>query len=181
MPSKLGFIVLLISSIFQSRGPGPEEIERMRQQAQEAAEKHRQTAIRLNELAGRIRTEEDARQLVEGVAEVFADALPPPWATSDVRARVAGAEFRAATDPSQLIPEERVATIWNAYVKEIGAAEETVVNASENHALRDLKYATSKMIWTRAWNQTVWTMPNIYAVGNDGKVAKGCRPLEALA
>jgi hypothetical protein len=29
-------------------------------------------------------------------------------------------------------------------------------------------------------NQTAWTIPNIFAIGVDGKVAEGCRAVEAL-
>ncbi len=34
-------------------------------------------------------------------------------------------------------------------------------------------------MWARG-QQTIWTMPNVYALGPDGKVADGCRALEAL-
>lgn len=34
-------------------------------------------------------------------------------------------------------------------------------------------------MWVRGI-QTIWTMPNVYAVGTDGKVAEGCRALEAI-
>ncbi len=174
----LSFLMPLLA-FFQSGAPTPEEIDRLRQQAQQAAAKHREQAIHLNELAGQIKTEVDARKLVDGVAEVFADVVPQPWATKELRTRVANAEFRTAT--GQLIEEERIADLWNQYAKEIGAPEETVVTAKEIHSLRDLKYASAKLMWSRGWNQSVWTMPDIYATGPDGKVASGCRAVEALA
>jgi hypothetical protein len=46
--------------------------------------------------------------------------------------------------------------------------------------MRDGQYAIAKLSWSQGWNQSIWTMPNIYTVGADGKVAVGCRPLEAL-
>src|SRR5260370_7957416 len=36
------------------------------------------------------------------------------------------------------------------------------------------------MFWERDINRSVWTMPNIVAVGSNGKVANGCRALEAI-
>ena len=36
-----------------------------------------------------------------------------------------------------------------------------------------------RFFWTRI-DQSMWTMPNIYALGPDGKVADGCRALEAV-
>jgi hypothetical protein len=35
------------------------------------------------------------------------------------------------------------------------------------------------LMWARG-AQTIWTMPNVYALGPDGKVADGCRALESL-
>jgi hypothetical protein len=34
-------------------------------------------------------------------------------------------------------------------------------------------------MWARGI-QNMWSMPNIYAVGPDGKIADGCRALEAI-
>jgi hypothetical protein len=46
--------------------------------------------------------------------------------------------------------------------------------------MRDATFAVAEVMWSRGTNQTAWTMPNIFAVGEDGKVAEGCRPVEAL-
>jgi len=46
--------------------------------------------------------------------------------------------------------------------------------------MRDATYAIGQVMWTQGTNQTIWTMPNIYAIGPDGKVADGCRAIEAL-
>jgi hypothetical protein len=45
--------------------------------------------------------------------------------------------------------------------------------------MRDGSYTVAQSMWARG-NQTIWTMPNVYALGSDGKVANGCRALEAL-
>ena len=70
--------------------------------------------------------------------------------------------------------------MWNKYVREIGASEEAVVTAAEIHGMRDAAFAVGQVMWTRGTNQSAWTMPNYFAVGEDGKVAEGCRAVEAL-
>lgn len=142
-------------------------------------EAHREAAIQINDLAGRIRSEADARELTDAIATMFAEHLPPAWATQSIRNRVVRAEYEAVSEPSQLIPEQRIADIWNEYVREIGAPEEALVSTAEIHNMRDAGYAGGKLMWERG-NQTIWTMPNVYAVGADGKVAGGCRTIEAL-
>ncbi len=163
----------------QQSTPTPDEQATM-QRAQLEYERHRQAAIQLNELAGRIHSEADALAFVEGIADLFADSLPAAWAGRSVRQRVAHAEYEAISDASRLIPEQRIADVWNEYVREIGAPEEAVVNAAEIHSMRDADYAISQVMWTRGMNETIWTMPNIYATGPDGKISDGCRAIEAL-
>lgn len=174
----LGLLVVL-AAFFQQGVPSPEQQARMRQEAEAVAKKYRDEAVRLNDVAGHIRSEADARALVDSVAEMFAQELPPEWATAGVRARLAHAEFMAVSSGA-LIPEQRVADVWNDYVRELGAPSEAVVTAAEIHHLRDSYYATSVRMWERGWNQSIWTIPSIYALGTDGKVAAGCRPLEVL-
>ncbi len=42
-------------------------------------------------------------------------------------------------------------------------------------------YSSAKSIWSRGLNQSIWTMPNVYAISPDGKVdPAGCRALEAV-
>jgi len=142
-------------------------------------DRQRQTANQINDLAGSIHSEADAVAFVDKIAEFFADTLPPTWVTRSVRQQVAHAEFEAVSNPSRLIPEQRVAQVWNSYVREIGASEEALVTAAEIHNLRDADFAMSQLWWSRT-NLTVWTMPNVYAVGSDGKVAEGCRAVETL-
>ena len=176
---RLGSVFLPFASFFQNGNPSPQELARMRQQAEATAKKHRDEAVRLNELAGHIRTQADARALVDSIAQMFAKELPPEWLTVSLRAQLANAEFQAVT-AGRLISEEHVAEVWNEYVREIGASSESLITASEIHYLRDAFYASGSSMWNRGWNQSIWTMPAVYALGPDGKVAHGCRPLEVL-
>jgi len=45
-------------------------------------------SIRVNELAAHIGSEADARAYVDAVADMFADSLPPSWATRGIRERM---------------------------------------------------------------------------------------------
>src|SRR2546421_4976563 len=55
----------------------------------------------------------DANTLVDKIAETFADILPPAWITRGIRQRIARVEYEAVSDQSRLIPEQRIADIWN--------------------------------------------------------------------
>jgi hypothetical protein len=136
-------------------------------------------AIAINDLAGQIQSLDDARKLVDLVAAEFSHELPPRWATRSIRNRIARAEYEADYEPGSLIPEQHVADAWNDFLEKIGAPQESYVTAAEIHTLRDSYYVTSQLSWARG-NQNIWTVPNIYAIGQDGKVANGCRALEAL-
>lgn len=152
----------------------------IQEQAKLERERHRQAAIQINELAGRIHSEGDAVAFVNKLADFLADTLPPDWVTRSVRQRVARAEYEAVSNPLQLIPEQRIADVWNKYVREMGASDEALVTAAEIHNLRDADFAISQLWWSRQTNQIIWTMPNVYAVDPDGKVAQGCRGVETL-
>jgi len=147
--------------------------------ARDEYERHKQAAIHINELAGRIHTEADATAVVSEIAGLFAKELPPAWASSGIRSRVAHAEYEAVRNPAKLIPEQRVVDVWNQYAREIGASDEAIVSVAEIHNMRDGSLTVAQLMWKRG-NQTIWTMPNVYAIGSDGKVADGCRALEAL-
>jgi hypothetical protein len=97
-----------------------------------------------------------------------------------IRHRIAHAEFQAVSDPSRLIPEQRIVDIWNEYVREMDAPAETLVNVAEVHNLRDAMFTMSHSMWERKGMQQLWTIPSIYSVGADGKTASGCRAIEAL-
>ncbi len=148
-------------------------------EARRQAEAHRQAAIQINDLAGHIHSEAEARQIADAIAKMFDEYLPLPWATRSLRNRIARAEYDAVSDPSQLIPEQRIADVWNEYVREIGAPDEALVTSAEIHSLRDGDYATAQVMWTRG-GQSIWAIPSIYAVGPDNKVTNGCRAFEAL-
>ncbi|HWG18950.1 MAG TPA: hypothetical protein VG225_00385 [Terracidiphilus sp.] len=157
------------------RQPSPEALR----QATEMWRRDRAHANAINDLAGHVQSLDDARKLVDLVAAEFSHELPPKWATRSIRSRIAHAEFESAADPGALIPEQHVADVWNDYLEKIGAPRESYVTAAEIHTLRDTYYVTSQLYWVRG-HQDIWTVPNIYAVGPDGKVAHGCRALEVL-
>ena len=117
---------------------------------------------------------------MDSVAEMFKDELPTGWDTETLRRRVARAEYNSATNATYLIPEERVVEVWNEYVREIGAPGETLVTQAEIHNLRDAQFASIQRLWDQDINRSIWTIPNVVAVGDDGKVPNGCRALEAL-
>src|SRR6267378_3159693 len=96
-------------------------------QQRASLERERQAANQINDLAERIHSEADAVAFVDKIAEFFADTLPPIWVTRSVRQQIAHAEFEAVSNPSRLIPEQRIADVWNRYVREIGASEEALV------------------------------------------------------
>jgi hypothetical protein len=150
-------------------------------EAQQMREETRQAALHVNDLAGNIRSEADARAYVDAVAERFTDSQLQSWMTRSIRHRVAHAEYEAVSDPSHLIPELRVVNVWNAYVRELDAPEETLVTVAELHNLRDAAYTMNKRMWKKEqFPQSIWIMPDIYAVDAEGKIAGGCRAVEAL-
>lgn len=164
----------------QQESPKAEELTAARREASLRYERFRQESLRVNELAAHIGSEADARAYVDAVADMFVDSLPPSWATRGIRERIAHSEYETISDPLRQIPEQRIADVWNKYVREIGASEEALVTAAEIHSMRDATFAVAEVMWSRGTNQTAWTMPNIFAVGADGKVAEGCRAVEAL-
>ena len=64
-------------------------------------------------------------------------------------------------------------------MREIGAPDEALVNAAEIHNMRDGTLTVAQMMWSRD-HQTIWTIPNAFAVTSEGKVADGCRAVEAV-
>jgi hypothetical protein len=174
----LGLVLALIVAASQ-RDDSAEPQATMQQRAHDEYERHKQSAIRINDLAGRIQSEADARAVVSEIADLFVKELPPAWASSGIQQRVAHAEYESVRNPLTLIPEQRIVDVWNQYVKEIGAPDEAIVSVAEIHNMRDGLFAFAQLMWARG-NQTIWTMPNVFALGSDGKVAEGCRALEAI-
>src|SRR5262249_37794229 len=74
----------------------PEQLEQMKQkmeQAQVAHEPAQQTAIRINEMAGNIHSEADARTFVDAVAQELTGHNRMSWTTKSIRHSVAHAEY----------------------------------------------------------------------------------------
>jgi hypothetical protein len=165
--------------------PAPPEPDPARQQRlEEARQKYeptRQAVIHVNELAGNIHSESDARAFVDAVEERLTGHQHPSWITRGIRHRVAHAEYEAVSDPSRLIPEQRIVDVWNEYVRELDAPGETLITVAVLHNLRDAMSTTSQFMWKKeGFMQQLWTVPNVYAVDADGRVANGCRAVEAL-
>jgi hypothetical protein len=175
----LGLVFALIIGAPQQDSGSAEPQAAVQQRAHDEYERHKQAAIRINELAGRISSEADASAVVSEIAGLFAKELPAAWASTSIRQRLAYAEYETVRNPARLISEQRIVDVWNQYVREIGAPEETFVTAAEIHNMRDAERTVAQHLWARGY-QTIWTMPNIYAVGTDGKVADDCRALEAI-
>jgi hypothetical protein len=176
-------LALLFAAPQQSAPQQPSELTQQQrlEQAREKYEPTRQAAIHVNELAGSIRSEADARAFVDAVAERLTGNQHQSFTTRGIRHRVARAEYLAVSDPSQLIPEQRIVDIWNEYVRELDAPGETLVTAAELHNMRDAMYTGSQSMWKKeGFTQQFWTIPNVYAVDVDGRVANGCRAVEAL-
>jgi hypothetical protein len=174
----LGLIFALTVAVPQ-QNDSTESQTSMQQPANGEYERHKEAALRINELAGRIRSESDASTIVSEIASLFAKELPPAWASGSIRQRVARAEYGAVDNPAKLIPEQRIVDVWNQYVREIGAPGETIVSVAEIHNMRDSSYTVAHLMWAQGI-QTIWTMPNVDALKSDGKVADGCRALEAI-
>jgi len=174
----LGLVLALVVAAFQQVGSA-EPPAAIQQRAHDEYERHKQAAIRINESAGRIHSEADASAFVSEIAGLFAKELPPAWASSGIRRRVAHAEYETVGNPAKLIPEQHIVDVWNQYVKEIGAPDEAIVSVAEIHNMRDGSYTVAQLMWARG-NQTIWTMPKVNALGPDGKVADGCRAIETL-
>jgi hypothetical protein len=143
-------------------------------------EQHRQTAIHINEMAGSIHSEKDARALVDAIAEELTNHKHLMWAAVSVRHRVARAEYQAVADPSRLISDKSIADVWNEYVREIDAPEQALITQEEIHRMRWGRWRMSQIVWPQSNARSIWNMPNIHAVSESGTIADGGRPLEML-
>lgn len=171
----LAAIALVFVPRMRSAGQVPDDVL---QEAKRKAEEYRQTAERINTLAGAIRSEDDARAFVDEMGKAFAEELPYDL-TAPLRVRVAKAEYDAVTDESKLIPEQRVVDAWNRWVADIHAPAEARMSVAEFHTLRETRWLSSTHTWARE-SPSLWTLSNIYALKRNGRVADGCRPVEAL-
>ncbi|HTR24893.1 MAG TPA: hypothetical protein VMI10_13015 [Terriglobales bacterium] len=156
-----------------------QQIKHKEEQVLLSRESAREEAVRINDLAANIHAEADARKLINEVAEQLTHHKHLFWAARKFRHRVARAEFGAVTDGA-LVSEDRIVGIWNEYVREIEAPEETVISAEELHKFRAADFQMSQRNWQREMTQSIWSVPNIYATDSTGTLADGCRALESL-
>src|SRR3954468_16249064 len=73
-------ILAVVLGLFQQNSVTPEQ----RQKWEAQARKFEEDSVRINDLAGRIKSEADARVLVDSIAELFAKELPPAWVTGQI-------------------------------------------------------------------------------------------------
>lgn len=158
--------------------PSPRNPDNFARMQADAALFHERSQ-QINELAGKMQSLDDSRRMADLIAAIFADDLPPGWVTRPVRDRVARAEFETAGVHGTPIPEQRVVDAWNRYITTIGASQDAIVTVAEIHNLRDGLYTSARFFWSRG-NRDIWSAPNIYATGPDGKVADGCTAVEIL-
>jgi len=159
----------------------PEQLEQIRQKGEIIRQASRQAANRLNQLAGGIHSESDARAFIDAVAEQLTGHKHQSWTTRSIRRRVAHTEYLAVSDPSRLVPEQRIVNVWNEFVRELDAPAETLITVPELHNLRDATLTASQRMWTsERFGHSPWMIPGLYATNGDGKVADGCRAVEAL-
>ena len=70
------------------------------------------------------------------------------------------------------------ALLASQYVREIGAPDDALVTPPI-FTICAMRSLVAKYLWARG-NQTIWTVPNIYALRADGKIGDGCRAIEAI-
>ncbi len=107
----------------QQKSSKTEEQVAAQRQASLLLERHRQVAIRMNEVAAHIGSEADARSWMRSRICSLAACL--------LRGH---AEYEAVSDPLRQIPEQRIADVWNKYVREIGASEEPICTSTRSES-----------------------------------------------
>ena len=140
---------------------------------------YRERAQQLNELAANIQTPADAHRLVDFIADIFSEQLPPKWTTSAIRNRIAQAEYTAVSDSERLISESRLSQAWSDYIIKVQAPEDRKATPTEINNLRDAFLTHDRLSWNRG-SRNIWTVPSIYATQPDGKLASGCRAVESI-
>jgi hypothetical protein len=168
---------LLPLSLISAQNPLPTHPDLAAQQAKAAL--FYQRSLEINDLASKPQSLEDSRRLIDLIADIFADDLPPSWLTRPLRDQIAQAEYETANSTPILIPEQRIADAWNRYVRTIDASPDALVTVAEIHNLRDGSYAMSRFMWSRG-SRSVWSAPAIYATTPDQKLADGCTAVEVL-
>lgn len=134
---------------------------------------------RANDLAGHIHSMSDARAYLSEIVYLFPTGLDPGLTKADIQLRVARAEYEGVRDPENLISEQRVADVWNEYVRRIGGPKDAFASPTEIHYLRENRLAAAKSLWEQG-RAIRWEIPNVYAIDEQGKVANACRPVEVF-
>jgi hypothetical protein len=78
----------------------PEQLEQIKQKEEQFRQQYeptRQRAIHINDLAGNIHSEADARAFVDAIAEELTGHRHMSWTTRSIRRRVAHAEYEAVS------------------------------------------------------------------------------------
>jgi len=144
-----------------------------------SVEAQRERLTTINDLAATASDITATRKLVGMTFSLLAPEAPDRWTDPVLCERLAEAEFLSITTRGGLISEERVATAWNNYAKVINLPSADIVTSAEIHSLREGSKAASDFLWNRG-NRSLWTLPNIYALDSNGRLASGCRVLETL-
>jgi hypothetical protein len=113
-----------------------------------------------------IRTEADARAYIEALVKRWGPDETKYSHLTELKGRLAQAEYSAVRDPERLISESQVAKTFNRLMDEWEMPGWTRISVPELHAFR-IQYAS--VIYPRS----VARLP-------DGSIAPGCRPTEAL-
>jgi hypothetical protein len=172
-------VTVLVGVLFVSRTrSAPQVPNDLIEEAKRKAEEHQKAAIRIDDLAASIHSEEDARAFIDAIGKAFEDEIPYGL-TTPVRTRLAHAEYASVSDPSKLIPEQRVVDAWNHWIADINGPAQARLTVAELHLLRETFHlnATSPRPGT---SRTLWNLRNTYALKPNGRVADGCRPVEAF-
>ena len=99
------FLTLALLLAGQQNGGSADSATNMQQRAHEEYERHRQAAIRINDLAAQIQSEADAEGIVEEIAALFSKETPSAWLAIGINQRVAKAEYQSARGSANRIPE----------------------------------------------------------------------------
>ena len=148
-------------------------------QAQTEYARYKESVARANDLAGRIHSEADSKAYLAEITTLFPKEFGLLRADDSRLRRLARAEYESANDTAKLIPEKQVADVWNEYVREVGMPADAVANPAEIHSIRDNGFTAAQRAWAGGTAMR-WNIPNGYALTPDGKIAAGCRALEAL-
>jgi hypothetical protein len=148
-------------------------------EAQTEYARYKESVARASDLAGRIHSEADANAYLAEITGLFPKEFGLLRADDGRLRRLVRAEYETANDPAKLIPEKQVADVWNEYVREVGMPADAVATPAEIHNIRNKEFTEAQRAWA-AGTATRWHIQNGYAVTPDGKLAAGCRALEAL-